>query len=146
MRREAVVDCSVSVAWFLPDERSELSAQLLRVVMRREVQVVVPELWHYEMLDALRTAVLRGRISEDQALGAVDGLRRARVETVSTDNQGLAVVLRTAMQLDLSVYDAAYVSLAESRGTDLVSADRGILRLRPRVPRIRSLPDFCGEL
>ncbi|MFW6161961.1 MAG: type II toxin-antitoxin system VapC family toxin [Planctomycetota bacterium] len=146
MSREAVIDSSVSVAWVLPDERSDDSERLLGLIVRREVRVAAPELWHYEVLNVLRTAVLRGRIDERQAREAATVLSRLPVESVPPATQGHSEIVAAAMELCLSAYDAAYFTLARTRGNDLVTADQDLLALRSRFPWIRSLPDYLGLL
>jgi len=143
--RELVIDCSVAASWFLPDECTESCQRLLGFVARGELRVVVPELWHYEVLNALRTAVLRGRITQPEAYLAATKLRGLPVEAVPVRSQGHAAIVSAAVQLGLSAYDAAYVSLAEGRGIDLVTADRGMLALKPERPWIRSAEEFLAE-
>ena len=145
MSKAVVVDGSVAAAWFLPDERSEDSERLLRMVVRRELRAVVPELWHYEVLNALRTAVLRGRMTASQASLGAEEVRGLPVETVSAQSQGHAGILSAAIDLGLSAYDAAYLDLAMARGVGLVTADRRVLRLKSRFPWIRSLEEFLAR-
>jgi len=146
MSREIVIDCSVSGAWVLEDERTEHSERLLSHVLSGELRLVQPELWRYEMLNVLRTAVVRKRMTDRAAKRALLSLRSIPVEIVSAEAQGQAEILTSALELKLSAYDAAYLSLARLRGSDLVSADRGLLRLRPRFPWIRPLRQFCKGL
>ena len=145
MTREIVIDGSAAVPWVLADERTDHSERLLALVQKREVKLVVPELWHYEILNALSVAVARGRIEEHDASRAVVLLDRVPVESVAAATQGRAGVLSAAGRHSLSAYDATYLHLAESRGLALVSSDTHHLRLRHRFSWILAVEDFCPE-
>ncbi|HUT34932.1 MAG TPA: type II toxin-antitoxin system VapC family toxin [Planctomycetota bacterium] len=146
MSRQVVVDASAAAAWVLEDVRTPESDRLLAWVASRTLTLVAPAIWSYEILNLLRTAVLRGRLEERDARGALDAIAIIPREIVSIESQGEAAVLGTAMGLQLSAYDAAYVNLAESRGMDLISGDTHILRLRPRFPWIWAVQDFVKSV
>ncbi len=145
MSREVVVDVSVSAAWFLIDEQNEHAERLLHQVTQGDVVLVVPQLWHYEMLNVLRSGVLRGRITERDARQSLARLASVPALCVSAADQGHTSIFDVASESGLSAYDAAYVLLAESRGIDLVTADRGMLALKAQRPWIRSIEEFLAE-
>ena len=145
MTRDLVVDASVSAFLVLTDERSELSERILDHVLTGNLRVAVPELWHYEMLNVLRTAVARERISEQEAWKALERVSSMPVESVPAESQGLPAILACALRHGLSVYDATYVELARSRGIDLVSGDQHLLSLRGEFPWIWSAEQFCAS-
>jgi len=146
MNRSVAVDASAAAAWMLDDERTPESDRLLAGITDRTLRLVVPAVWSYEILNILRTAVLRGRLDEHNARRALGAIAVVPREVVSVEAQGEAAILGTAMDLALSAYDAAYVDLAESRGLDLVSADDHILRLRSRFPWIWTVRDFIKSI
>jgi PIN domain nuclease of toxin-antitoxin system len=60
-----VLDCSLALAWALPDEKSRRADQFL-VRVSRDSDIWVPALWWYEMANALAdgttpTKAARGR-------------------------------------------------------------------------------------
>lgn len=142
---QAVIDTSVSAAWVLKDEATEQSWQLLDRVLAGRVVPVVPALWHYEMLNVLRTAVGIERVTAIEAARLTDLLDRLPVEIVPVEAQGAAAILTAALDRDLSAYDAAYFSLAQRRGLQLITADGRILRLRSTYPRICTLDAFLND-
>lgn len=142
MSRQVVVDASAAAAWVLEDEWTPESARLLAWIASRTLTLIIPAIWSYEVLNLLRTAVLRGRLEEADAKAALNALAAIPRDIVSAESQGEAAVLDTAVRLQLSAYDAAYMNLAQSRGMDLISGDTGILRLRPRYPWIWAVEDF----
>lgn len=146
MNGPTVIDSSVAAAWFLPDESSEDSRRLAAAVGYAKVQAIVPELWHYEVLNVLRIAVMRGRISQQEAKAAMAEIEVLRLESVPALDQGNAAILAAATEHGLTAYDAAYFALADARGAQLVTGDDHLLRLRDRFPWILSLEDFCARL
>jgi len=144
--RDIVIDASVSATWILEDEGDKGSEGLLAAVLRGDVRLLQPTLWQYEMLNVVRSAVVRGRLSERKARQAVATLRAVPVQTVAPEEQGQADILSLALEMKLSAYDAAYVSLARQRGADLVSADQRILGLRSQLPWVRPLDEFCRDV
>jgi len=139
---QIAVDASVSGAWVLDDERTGASEWLLDRVLRGAVHLVVPCLWCYEMANLLRTAAVRKRISERDALRALLVVHNLPLEIVHPKPQNESAILVAALELGLTAYDAAYVNLAESRDIDLVTADRDLLGLQARFPWIRALDEF----
>jgi predicted nucleic acid-binding protein len=123
-----VVDASILVAALADDGRD---GDLARSRLRGEV-LAAPELADLEVASVLRRQV---------AVGAVDG---RRAELALTDLADLPMVrvahrrlLPRCWQLrdNLSVYDAAYVALAEHLGATLVTADARLARAPgPRCP------------
>ncbi|MBM4034187.1 MAG: type II toxin-antitoxin system VapC family toxin [Planctomycetes bacterium] len=145
MSREIVIHGSAAAPWVLPDERTEHSERLLEQVVDDSHALVVPELWRYEMLNVLRTGVLSGRITEEQARKGLARIGSIPLELVPTEAQGQGGILDTALSMRLTAYDATYLHLARSRGLDLVTADRELLALRDRFPWIYSVEDFVGH-
>ena len=55
-----VLDCTVTVPWYLTDESSELSEALFHALDSH--RLVVPVLWRLEFVSAMRAAFRRGRV------------------------------------------------------------------------------------
>lgn len=118
-----VLDCSLALAWGLPDEISDRAEQLLpRIFEQGNAQV--PALWWYELANGLTTAIRRQRITEDQGLQLIELYAQLPIETDSDHNPPLLRRLQVlARAYDLSAYDAAYLELAQREGIGLVSLD-----------------------
>jgi len=142
---EIVLDGSAAAPWVLPDENTQLSERLLEQILDDRLALVVPELWRYEMLNVLRSGVLRGRITDQQARKGLALISSIPLEVVSTEAQGEDGILDAALSLKLSAYDATYLHLARSRGIDLVTADHDLLALRERFPWVHSVEDFASR-
>ena len=120
-----VIDCSVSLAWFLEDERNAFSDAILRATETSDTWV--PAVWPLEFANGLLMAERRRRITRASRL---DALKRVllpglRVDAAVADMQAISAL---AERRDLTTYDAAYVELALRLGTDLVTLDRDLAR------------------
>ena len=120
-----VIDCSVSLAWFLEDERNAFSDAILRATESSDTWV--PAVWPLEFANGLLMAERRRRITRASRL---DALKRVllpglRVDAAVADMQAISAL---AERRDLTTYDASYVELALRLGTDLVTLDRDLAR------------------
>jgi len=120
-----ILDASAALSWLIPDEIDEVSLHMLRAIA--DETVCVPPLWRYEVLNGLRAAEVRGRISAEQiadrlhrisALGLIVDERDARSD--------LTAELALSRRHKISVYDAAYLELATRKVTSLMTRDRGL--------------------
>jgi predicted nucleic acid-binding protein len=115
-----IVDASVLLRAFFPDEQQAQAQGLIRDHVTGRVQLVAPNLILYEVTNAVVQAVRRERITDEEGeaiLTAFDGLG-IEVESVTWQQ-----VLPLARRFDRSAYDAAYLALAEARGETLVTGD-----------------------
>lgn len=113
-----VVDASV-LANALTDDGP--LGEVARVELAREEHWAGPEHLVVEVFSAVRGRVLAGKVTGSRGRDALDGLASVTVDVVSP-----APLLSRMWQLrdNLSGYDAAYASAAESCGCALVTADR----------------------
>jgi predicted nucleic acid-binding protein len=118
-----VFDCSVTLAWFLKDERSSFSDAAFDLLETAECWV--PFLWRLEFPNALLVAERRRRVGREQRLEMLDSAARLalRTDAALTDMRVLSAL---AERRALTVYDAAYVELASRNGFELVTLDRAL--------------------
>jgi predicted nucleic acid-binding protein len=133
-----IFDCTVSASWYLPDEGSDFSQKLLADVIARRLSLVVPDLWWYENMNVLKSAVRRKRISEQEAHKALFLLKEIPLDTVEPGKQGQFGVLSLALADNLSAYDATYLHLALSSGAVLYTSDSDLLNLRKKYTCIKA--------
>lgn len=116
-----VVDASITLAWCFDDETTETTDSLLRRLLLEGA--IAPAHWPLEVANGLRFGEKRGRLSRAKLSTAESLLGDLLVDVVSID---IAAALRAgevARRHDLSVYDAAYLELAASRGIGLATLD-----------------------
>ena len=118
--RGLVVDCSVTLAWFLLDERNELADRILGRV--EQLELWSPLIWRYELANGLDVARRRGRLKRSDWQEAIREAARApvRIDPGLPDIRELAEL---AERHGLTTYDAAYLELALRRGLPLATLD-----------------------
>lgn len=116
-----VLDCSYALAIVMPDERRPATAAQLAAVM-----VLVPPIWPYEVANAFRSSVRRGRLAESQVIGLCTQLEALRVAVSQPDDLSVRRGYLAAMSRGLSAYDASYIELALQRGAALATLDRNL--------------------
>jgi predicted nucleic acid-binding protein len=116
-----VVDSSVAVKWFVRDGERDVEAArgLLEDHLAGVAVLAAPAHLALEVLNALRS---RGLGSGDMQLAA-RWIMGARLETTPVEMLAVRAAALSAKHV-LSVYDAAFVALAESLDVELVTADR----------------------
>jgi predicted nucleic acid-binding protein len=120
-----VVDASVSGGWFIGDEASPLTDAALSAVVRSGA--TVPVLWSYEMANLLVLAERRGRISRQDVVRVHEALAALPISfDEPSAARGLPSLTRLARDHGLTAYDAAYLELAQRRGSELATRDSAL--------------------
>jgi predicted nucleic acid-binding protein len=117
-----VLDSSVTAAWVLPDETSDLADSMLSMVQIDGA--VVPYLWWYEVRNILAIAERRRKISPADSLSFLHCLQSLdiRMKELGEGKE----VLRLARVHQLSVYSATYLELALREHLPLATLDRSL--------------------
>jgi len=117
-----VLDSSVTLSWCFEDERTPATTKLLERVT--EAGAVVPTLWRLEVANALQTSVRRGRIDAGFRDASLSDLALLPIVTdADTGTYAWSTTLRLAERFGLTVYDAAYLELAQRRSLPLATLD-----------------------
>ncbi|MCA8908684.1 MAG: type II toxin-antitoxin system VapC family toxin [Rhodospirillaceae bacterium] len=115
-----VLDASVAIAWAA---ETELALPVLHRV--RDEAPHAPMLWWYEVHNALMMKERRGLLPAATADTFMDLLAGLGVALDTTPDR--AAVVGLARTHRLSVYDAAYLELAQRRAMALASLDRALV-------------------
>jgi predicted nucleic acid-binding protein len=117
-----VLDSSATLAWIYGDEVSAATRELFERVA--DGGAVVPALWRLEIANSLTVAIRRGRIDADFRRAALADLALLDITTDQhTDPRAWGETLALADHFRLTVYDAAYLELAQRRGLPLATLD-----------------------
>ena len=113
-----VIDASV-LANVVGDDGSD--GQRARVAFRNAGDVAAPDLADVETVAVLRKRWMAGTVSDERFAAAVDDLGQLDI-----DRYPALRFMRRAYELraNVTVYDAAYVALAEALSCELLTADQ----------------------
>ena len=120
-----VLDSSATLAWYFEDERTDSLTDLLHHVA--EAGAVAPALWRFEVANGLWAAMRRKRIDgayRDRALANLAALG-VEIDMEGHDHAWSATVWLSD-RYGLTVYDAAYVELAQRRRLALATLDAAL--------------------
>ena len=118
-----VLDSSVTLTWCFDDERTDATDALLEQVVESGAEA--PSLWPLEILNALALAERRGRIDAGQRQRLAGFLHDLPVTLdVETASQAWAATPQLAARFRLTIYDAAYLELAQRRSLPLATLDK----------------------
>ena len=113
-------------------EEQDAARLWIAAVDAAEVNGTVPEHFYVEVANALRAYVRAGRMRAAVAAELVT--RCLDLPLAARPARDLVpAALARSLQLELTVYDAAYVVLAEAADAVLVTADRDLARAYDRV-------------
>ncbi len=117
-----VLDSSVTLAWILSDEVTDSVRAVFEQVAERGA--TVPSLWKLEVANALTVAMRKGRIDLQFRRGALSDLTLLEIKSDEhTGSVAWEATLDLADRLSLTLYDAAYVELAQRLGLPLATLD-----------------------
>ena len=132
-----ILDSSATLAWFYTDETTPAIRQVFALLAKSGAWV--PSLWRLEVANILEMGIRRGR--HDLAF------RHATLADLSllpisldpeTDRQAWDATLQLAHRHRLTLYDAAYLELAQRRGLPLATLD-GDLRTAANAESVQLL-------
>ena len=117
-----VIDASLTVSWYFEDETTPATEAILESVS--ETGATVPTLWRLEVANAFQSAIRRKRITapyRDQSLVELTNMPI----TIDADTNVYAwtTTLRLAERFALTIYDSAYLELAQRRSLPLATLD-----------------------
>lgn len=117
-----VLDASVAASWCFPDETASLASSVLERMIHEGA--VVPALFWFEVRNVLLTGERRQRLTEAQTAQFLSYLDVLGIEIDRGPNS--VVVCALARTYQLSVYDAAYLEVAQRKGIPMASLDRAL--------------------
>ncbi len=118
-----VLDSSVTLAWLYSEEATLAVRRVQSLVI--ESGAWVPTIWRLEVANSLQTGVRRGRIDatfRDESLADLEHMDI--VTDTETDTYAWTTTLRLSERFLLTVYDAAYLELAQRRSLPLATLDQ----------------------
>lgn len=114
-----VLDVSIVLAWYMADE-SHPRAEAVQPVLRDHGGVVSTLFW-FELRNALLAGERRGRLTPADTARVLEEVHDLALEI--DVEPGNDMTLQLARTHGLSVYDAAYLELAQRRNLQLATLD-----------------------
>ena len=133
-----VLDTSVAAAWYLPEAFATAARRWQARLLEGRVRLVVPSLHYWELANVLRTYVRRSELAADLAAEIYSLHLEAPLEVVDPER---GEVLRTALELDATAYDAVFIAVSRALGAPLLTAER---RTTPWVAKLGRLVQHVG--
>ena len=117
-----VLDASITLCWAFADEEHPLAGAALDHLQQGEARV--PSLWWFEVRNALVINERRGRLTEAETSFFLRNLAPLAINVDRSPAEG--GLLSLARQHHLTVYDAAYLELAQRDGLTLATLDTAL--------------------
>ncbi len=138
---QVVIDASVFVKLIIREEYSENAIALRDSYISRRLDIIVPSLFPYEVMNAAKYSKSY-TVTELETLGeTLDNYRFGVFEFGANYSRAIT---KMANKHDITVYDAAYVALAEMTGSILYTADSRLIR-DTGLPFVRHIKEFTQQ-
>jgi len=124
-----ILDASVTITWAMADETHPVADRAFNEL--RTGAAIVPEIWWYEVRNILVVNERRGRIQSSAVDRFIKDLQDLRIEI--DRHHGSSAVLDMARTQRITVYDAAYLSLAVRERLPLATLDKNLRRAASAV-------------
>lgn len=127
MSRSLVLDTSVAVKFYVPEEGKEVAEKLLDAATAGEIELLAPATIMPEGYNAVWQQHRRGEMSPEEAREAW-----AKFDEVPATLYAVEDLISRAGEIvaetDIVVYDALFIALAESENTKMITADDKLIR------------------
>jgi predicted nucleic acid-binding protein len=140
-----VVDASVALKWLWDEEGSDRARRYARGAIEEELCLLVPTLFWYEVANALRYAEPAPAGRGDPGGDPWQVLLAVPLETVGFLPPAYPRIEALARRLELTVYDASYIFLAQLQGVPLLTADQRLALRCADLPWVWPLDRVEGD-
>lgn len=126
--KEIVVDANIIVKWYIEEENSDKARILQLKFIEGEIDLLVPSLFYFEVLNALKYSKLFDQKELNQAAESIENYG---FTVVTIEEKIREKMVNVALNHDISIYDAAYIALSISLDKMLFTADGKIIKKLP---------------
>lgn len=123
-----ILDASVIVGWFLPDEVDPEADRLRQAILASPDAAIVPRVCWMEVAHALVRASRRGRLPGPAAASATAALEEL-MTLIPAHDVDPAASMRLALDIGSGAFDASYLVLARSTDQPLLTRDHRLAQL-----------------
>jgi predicted nucleic acid-binding protein len=139
--KSVLLDSSVVLKWFRKNEAwRDVALQIRKAYLDGHLVIYVPDLLIYEIANVLRYKpdLIPAQIRE--LVASLFGMQIKIVE-ISLEVIGRAVDL--AYAYEITVYDAAFVAMAEQLRIDFISSDEKLIQKLGSLPYVHNLGNLA---
>lgn len=137
------MDANVIAKWVLPGEPfQDKTLKLKEDYVSGAIELSAPSVIALEVANALWRAIRLNRISESDANEALKALNDMRIELYELNWAQTAQALSIACGLNLTIYDASYVFLANDLRAPLITADKTLYEIARKQFKILHIKDY----
>ena len=125
-----VLDNSVAMRWILESNKASDQTYAEKVLKSFvNMDALVPNLWHLEVVNVLLGAEKRSEITTGEIEGFISQLENLPIYVDPlTSHQSFNRTISLARAYNLSSYDAAYLELAVRVGIPLATLDKDLIK------------------
>ncbi len=135
-----VLDTSVIIKWFRQGEVLADRALAWRTAyINGQITISAPALMIYELANVLR---YKNDLTMPQVQAAAQSLFEMELNLVLPSTLVMRRAIEIARTCDTTIYDAAFVALAENLSAILVTADERLVNRTQTLPFVRFLGDI----
>lgn len=125
--RELVLDTSVAVKFYLPEEWREEAFALLAAVGESRVKLLAPSTVQPELFNALWQQHRRGKLSREEVSEHWGDFSATSMDLYAPEDL-MPRAAQMALETGVIIYDALFLALGEDVGSLLVTADDRLLK------------------
>ncbi len=141
MNTSIIIDSSVALKWFFPEEKYRNEALTIkRGFTKKEIAITVPILFFYEVGNVLKSSVKSSRVDPNKAKRAYEKFTYAEFMIYSSKELFKNAFAKATM-LDITFYDASYLVLAEYLKIPFYTADEKLLQ-KTKDEYVRHLKEY----
>lgn len=118
-----VLDASAALAWLLPSQMTNAANGLL--AQADSIDFIAPHVFLWEVANVLAAKARRQGIVPVEALKRLDEVQISFDS--APDRERIPALMQVAMVAEVSLFDAAYLTLALEQGAGLASRDGALL-------------------
>lgn len=126
-----VVDTSVAIKWFLPENGSIEAKSLLRHDI-----LAAPDMLIYELTNVLHC---KKQLTDSDIQTLLADFMNFDIQLFALPSHKFSRVAELSRKFDISCYDASFIAMAELLETDMVTADHRLLRKVHKLNYVRGL-------
>ncbi len=125
---EIVIDASVVVKWFIEENGSDKARLLRDKFIDGKIELIVPSLLYFEVLNALKYSQL---FDASELNDAGESLENYGFKVITIKKEIRKLMIKFAVDHEISIYDASYLGLSIGLEKVFITADDKTIKKLP---------------